>query len=269
MSESSHGANLISGPTNSDRSLTHAAGTTMAPSREETELFEHMYQSQRETARAILHKGKTRRQMELATVELAMNAGKALDRLIATTNRVHALRGDTPVACRAGCSWCCYLQVTASPIEVFRIVKALRKQLSADEIGELRARVRAVDQRTHRLNAADRLRSRIACPLLDNGRCLVYADRPLACRGWTSYDAEDCRRAVEDGDIKVIVKPDNLPRLGASAVSKGVETEIDNANFDGRPVELVAALRIVLEEPDSMKRWLKGQLVFANARWFG
>jgi Fe-S-cluster containining protein len=163
--------------------------------------------------------------------------------------------------CRAGCAWCCHFHVAATPAEVLLIVDGLRRTLEADELAALRGRVAAADDRVRGLDSRERRRARIACPLLVNGMCSVYADRPLACRGYNSLDVASCQQAVDSAaDVRI---PSN-PLL--SAPSEGARVGIAQALMEHglEPnVELIGALRIALEQPDAAARWLAGDSLFA------
>src|SRR5690349_248274 len=70
--------------------------------------------------------------------------------------------------CRAGCDECCRTSLTVTAVEADAVVEAVGA-LDADGRARL---ARAIDRA-----AADR------CAALDaDGRCLVYAGRPLVCR---------------------------------------------------------------------------------------
>lgn len=86
------------------------------------------------------------------------------------------------LACREGCDDCC-LHISIFPVEAVALAAALR-DLPAEE----GARIRGLA----------RLASSDACPLLENGRCLLYAARPIICRthGFPLLSAE--RKGVID-----------------------------------------------------------------------
>ena len=96
------------------------------------------------------------------------------------------------MACHTGCDDCCHALFDLAPVEVLALGLAFldlpRKQRrevlrrGAKASGEFqrvldRAAALAPDQRLAELS-----RARVACPLLDGGRCLLYAHRPLTCR---------------------------------------------------------------------------------------
>src|SRR5215471_17870029 len=55
--------------------------------------------------------------------------------------------------CRAGCAWCCYFHVAATPAEVLLIADDLRRTLAADELAALLRRVVAADDRVRGLDS--------------------------------------------------------------------------------------------------------------------
>lgn len=81
--------------------------------------------------------------------------------------RVRARHPDA-LACRAGCDDCCHVQLT---------VTALEASILRDHLRELPAEARRALAESARAPDEDR------CPALDrDGRCRVYAARPLVCR---------------------------------------------------------------------------------------
>lgn len=70
------------------------------------------------------------------------------------------------LACRAGCDDCCR-HISIFPVEAAALAMALR-DLPAKE----NARIRELA----------RLATSHSCPLLENGRCLLYTARPIICR---------------------------------------------------------------------------------------
>jgi Fe-S-cluster containining protein len=138
---------------------------------------------------AIIIEGRT----EEKTLELAQNAFEWLDRL---TENFYA--EFTPqLDCKEGCSYCCSVPVDVSAPEVFAIVDCLKATKSVDDIHALRHRIDEYLNRHSDMSPKERRRARVACPLLENNECSIYRARPLACRGWNSYDVERCRRDFE------------------------------------------------------------------------
>jgi Fe-S-cluster containining protein len=111
-----------------------------------------------------------------------------------------ARRADVPQpACAPGCATCCTVNVATLPIEGAAAAAFLRKRLPQREVRARAAALLEFHDRVRWREDGERIRGRLACPLLDErGRCSIHPVRPLACRGLSSLDPGDCRRAVAD-----------------------------------------------------------------------
>lgn len=96
------------------------------------------------------------------------------------------------VACTPGCDDCCHALFDLSTIESLAIALAFL-ELPRQQRREARRRASKAAAAFDRVMAdafarqgEERLkvlsRARVACPLLEEGRCLLYAQRPLTCR---------------------------------------------------------------------------------------
>lgn len=169
------------------------------------------------------------------------------------------------LACKEGCDWCCYQRVGAAAPEVFRIIAYLRQTLSPAEFEELRARVIAADTRRRALKASGGSAARLPCALLVEHRCAAYAVRPLTCRGFNSRDAHACELSLDPR--RRLPVPAYTPQLWLNTFAlDGMRAGLDESGLKGDLVELGAALRIALQEPAAVERWLEGEALFATAR---
>jgi Fe-S-cluster containining protein len=164
---------------------------------------------------------------------------------------------DKPAACVEGCAWCCYQRVGTAVPEVARIAAYVLQKLSAEELAALLNRFQAAPPRTSA--------TRTPCPLLVDNRCSVYPVRPLTCQGFNSSDARACEASVRGNGqpVRTIYAPQM--RL-TTLVLDGLRAGVAQAGLWSEAVELIAALRIALAEPDAIERWLDRQPVFAPAR---
>lgn len=207
---------------------------------------------------ASLREGRT----PLALIEIADRAGTRADR---ATQQANELVPPPRLACKEGCTWCCHLPVGAGIPELVRIVSYLRGALSPAEFGGVQQRIVTSDERKKTLTPAKRRRLVEPCPLLEEGRCLVYPVRPLTCRGFNSQDATACERFLtERGDVSVPVYQSQM-RLNTFALD-GVRAGLAEAGMKSERVELTAGLRIVLEKESAVENWLAGAPIFASAR---
>ncbi len=162
-----------------------------------------------------------------------------------------SLPGDG-AACAPGCDHCCRtLRVTVSPVEVFSICHRLRED--GDTHPRLQERLSHTDDRV------PGEREPTACPLLgEDGLCIIYSSRPLACRGCVSADATLCAACDDERPVPRSM----VHHLGAAALLKGVTDALDSLGLAGEPTELRAAIALAWRDEDLEKRWLRGERVF-------
>lgn len=190
--------------------------------------------------------------------ELFQFAGQTFDALAAK---------DPPrrtIACESGCAHCCHFYVQVTPLEAVRIARLLRANLPPDGLARLRERVHDAYTRVRGKDAAARMVLAEPCPLLENGRCSIYADRPFVCRGANSADAAACRNGLRN--------PQSVPvpmyvhqRQVYAAVGQGAADGLRDAGLRPHLLELVSALKLALEFDDPVAAWRSGKLDFAGA----
>ncbi|QJD29182.1 YkgJ family cysteine cluster protein [Methylococcus geothermalis] len=173
--------------------------------------------------------------------------------------------GMPPLACHKGCATCCTLRVTATAPEVLMIERYVRwsddrfKSIGID----LPARIDAADARTRDLDEAGRVALRLRCPYIEDGVCLIYQVRPLACRGHASYDVRACVEAAAGltGEI-----PYSAPhRVVRSLVQNAMQSSLRDAGLAFGLYELNHAVCIALQNDTCCEQWLAGADVFAAA----
>ncbi len=101
-------------------------------------------------------------------------------------------------------------------------------------------------QRVEALSDEARWAARIPCALLgEDGRCTVYAARPLNCRAFYSSSAEACRDALEgraEAEPPTILALDRIH----DAVEDGYDRALSAAGLPAGPLRLEAALLAAL-----------------------
>jgi Fe-S-cluster containining protein len=214
----------------------------------------HLRQAERETANEILGKRKSRARL----IELVDEAAGLAELMICQISSFE-------VDCGPGCDWCCFQRVSATPAEVLRIADFLRQTRTPEELAVLQHALTETDSQTRGLTADQRLRLKQLCPLLVGGGCSIYPVRPLTCRGYTSNSAALCQRKVEEPEQPVKVEADPVRYIFCQGVLNGLDDGLADHGLENGMVELIAALRIALDDPNSLKRWLKGERLFAEA----
>jgi len=199
----------------------------------------------------------------LTTIELTRTILDLTDRLI---GQVHAACHDGHrVACRSGCTYCCTFPVAASAPEVLTIAAFVRDRFDEERRASLNARVEASISATEGMDMSRRDRVRLDCPFLEAGQCTIYEVRPVACRGVSSYSAEDCREDFEHPGTGVEVHTNGLRELVFGAIREGLAVACKSASGEHRLLELVRAYKIASEDSTLAETWRSGPEAFESA----
>jgi Fe-S-cluster containining protein len=108
------------------------------------------------------------------------------------TATIEALPSKAQHACAAGCDFCCYLPVDVLAPEAFRIATHLEQTRSPEELATVVYRLGAQGQYDFGVRP---------CVFLANGRCSIYAVRPMVCRSYNSLSKERCEAYHHDASV--------------------------------------------------------------------
>jgi Fe-S-cluster containining protein len=180
--------------------------------------------------RAAIEEGK---RAGLKPLEFARRVLAADDGLLAPVVRsIEEMIGER-VGCRAGCSACCDYTVSALGIEADRIaarVALMPREARAWVVARIReARERGLTS----LSTAERLARRFPCPLLFDGKCSVYDERPLSCRSWFGITPERCASLTTPS-------PFGLTALIGDCTGLAVDLTSENNQEAGDLIDLLA-----------------------------
>lgn len=178
----------------------------------------------REAAKRMLGPGEfSTERAQAVQIGLAQSCASLSDEK--TQDHLRSIPLHIPLpACKAGCNWCCYLMVSVTGSEIRAIQWYIEKKMTPEEQDKLWERVLSASEqldklfeipnttdirRRHRIASSfvdlpgapkKRLEAKIACPFLVDGKCSIYAARPLACRGYTSQSETACKELYETGE---------------------------------------------------------------------
>jgi Fe-S-cluster containining protein len=160
------------------------------------------------------------------------------------------------LACRAGCTWCCYFSVDVRAVEVFRILDFVERELSEQEQARIFAEVRANSAALRELDEIERMRRNVKCPFLSEGRCTIYSARPQMCRNYHATSAIGCQQSFDEPD-NMEIDPEFAPYVyqagGAHVDAFG--TAMRDAGYDVDVYELNAAFDAALSDPAARERF--------------
>jgi hypothetical protein len=194
---------------------------------------------------------------------------QALTWTIRGRNRVLDETADTyakagGAECRTGCVSCCYLMVLGSPFEVLSIARHLLDTKTPAELEALKVRLRTVAEVP--LDSVLRIKAKIPCALLENGRCTAYEQRPSVCRMMLSQSRSACDACLKGagGSIPYIEQPSKF----AGVMQMGIDYAlITRRNLSTEGAELSRALLIALADYEgALASWLEGKDPFPGTR---
>ena len=170
--------------------------------------------------------------------------------------RVAAAPDVGTLACRNGCSWCCYFTVDVRAVEAFAILDFVDRALAHDEKARIHAEVRENSRIVRALADSERARRNARCPFLSEGRCVIYAARPQSCRNYHATDAAGCQQSYEEPENDEI-DPDFAPGVyqAGGAHVEAFSAAMRDAGYDVDAYELNCALDAALSSPDARERF--------------
>ena len=170
--------------------------------------------------------------------------------------RIAAAPDVGTLACRAGCTWCCYFTVDVRAAEVFRILDFVEQSFTPAEKAQVYAEVRANSAALRKLREGERVTRNLKCPFLSEGRCTIYAARPQSCRNYHATNVAGCQQSYEEpGNLDI--DPDFAPGVYQSggAHVEAFNTGMSDAGYDVNAYELNCALDAALSESGARQRF--------------
>lgn len=153
--------------------------------------------------------------------------------------------------CGTGCAWCCHQRVGATVTEVFHVADHLRRHPDGAQL-------------IRRLEAWAGGRP---CLFLVDGRCAIYEQRPLKCRGIYQMDSRWCMETfakLEPADDAAPPRHDcqRDPKDIFDGAFAGLAHPLRQTGHDAPGVDFVPALKAVIGDPWAAWRWWQGETVF-------
>jgi Fe-S-cluster containining protein len=185
------------------------------------------------------------------TSTILRGRNKVLDEAAASYSRAAGAE------CRAGCTSCCHLMVHGTPYEILSIVRHLLATRTPAEIESLKQRLQAVAQVP--LDPVVRLKAKMPCAFLADGRCSIYEHRPSVCRMTLSQSRAACDSCLREGggSIPYIEQPGRIAAVMQMGIDHALATR---RNLSTEGAELSRALLIALRDPQgTLAAWCDGK----------
>lgn len=170
------------------------------------------------------------------------------------------------VACREGCSLCCWLRVDVFAHEVFLVARHIRSHFAEGRISSLLVRLAEHSSKVGAMTPFEHATTNVPCPLLRDGRCSVYPVRPHSCRRHHSLDLGACQFTFDHpSDLEAPAAHDRgLFQTLAQAMQENIAA-YSASEFDQTIYEFGSALKEALTDPSSWRRWLDHDQAFLHA----
>ena len=106
------------------------------------------------------------------------------------------------IACQKGCQWCCHQPVFALDYELDYLNDYITQNLTKIQQDEISEKAKQKRFQFDSLSGDDLLNAKHPCPLLENGACMAYSARPMACRIYLSTNLNSCLKFYHEPEDK-------------------------------------------------------------------
>ncbi len=157
---------------------------------------------------------------------------ESVDNLILSFGEMVTKNGKT-IHCKKGCGWCCHQPVFALSYELQYLYNYILKTFDKNTQEGIRKRARQKKEKLQSLNRRDLLNSKFPCPLLENGSCLAYKARPMACRIYLSTNVNTCLQFFQQPeDPKSIPSLLDFPMRAGRMMNEGFKSALRTNNIN-------------------------------------
>ncbi len=140
---------------------------------------------------------------------------------------------DQPVHCAKGCEWCCHQPVFALSFEMDYLISFIERNFDSETKNRIKKQAASKMNAFGFLNENDLLNAKFPCPLLENGSCLAYSARPMACRIYLSSDVDSCLRFFKQpGGRNSIPALLNLPLRAGKMMNEGFKAALKTHGYE-------------------------------------
>ncbi len=170
---------------------------------------------------------------------------------------------EQSVQCQQGCTYCCHFKVDVSANEVFAIVEHVQSTFTLDQLEKLVQKATHNKSKLAMLSQAKRIVTNIACPLLEDNACSIYAMRPSMCRKIHSTNVDACQHSYDNPEDENINNAEH-PILSAITMTMltAAREGFSALGLDKTVYDLNEVLIDALSDSKYKKRWLKGKKAF-------
>jgi Fe-S-cluster containining protein len=138
-----------------------------------------------------------------------------------------------PIHCTKGCEWCCHQPVFALSFEMDYLTRFIETNFDTETKNRIKLKAESKMNAFGFLNETDLLNAKFPCPLLENGACLAYSARPMACRIYLSSDVNSClwffKEPTDKNSIPALL---NLPLRAGKMMNEGFKAALKTHGYE-------------------------------------
>jgi Fe-S-cluster containining protein len=162
-----------------------------------------------------------------------------------------------PVKCGKGCSWCCYQSVFAVTHEFLYIKEHIQTHISDKIRHEILERARKRSRLTINRSVTEQLKLREPCPFLEDGACLIYDVRPMACRIYLSSSEKACRKEYEQpGNEKNFPDLFEFPLRAGRMLNQGFVAFLKQAGLQSVEFPMEQGYTSMVDTDQTFRTWI-------------
>lgn len=115
---------------------------------------------------------------------------------------VLAQQQNKAIQCKVGCEWCCHQPVFALDYELAYLQNYIDEYFDEERKAAIKSKAQRKERKLSALNNDELLNAKSPCPLLNDGACMAYEARPMACRIYLSTSLQSCLKFFNKPDDK-------------------------------------------------------------------
>jgi len=155
----------------------------------------------------------------------------SIDSFIETFSEL-AQKKNQPVHCTKGCEWCCHQPVFALSFEMNFLTRYIETNFDVEAKNRIKFQAENKVKAFGFLNETELLNAKFPCPLLENGVCLAYSARPMACRIYLSSDVKSClcffNKPEDKNNFPALL---SLPLRAGRMMNEGFKAALKNSGY--------------------------------------
>ncbi|MDK2375054.1 YkgJ family cysteine cluster protein [Serratia fonticola] len=158
------------------------------------------------------------------------------------------------IACKKGCSHCCYLRVDAYDFEVISIYNFIQERINKEVRNIIEIAVKNAYLTIKNISEHEHHITNVKCPFLLDDSCSIYPVRPMSCAGYSSLSEEICKHSYDHPDCLSGDIPRD-PNIFEATMNAHSYVRAALNKEDEPMLELISSIYKMIESPSVIINW--------------